>query len=344
MADLGTGGMFGAPAGISAAQDQMNQNLMTQVGAEEKLMKIAEGPAVIMQKLSEARHQQAQAMTAEQKAADAARTDGIVKSFAALGKIATVNDVKPPVDQTNPDDYYARLLKYGQENDMPFEAQEKLATLVANQKEKGAIGAYRNSQAVQEDLKSKKSRAEAIANYAQQALDNPEQYAQIRMLAANEGLPVDQLPQAFNADLMTRLRDRGLSLQKAADAAEREAEHKRQEAARSADAAARAAAKVKADREKADAAARERATRKTGGTGTAASDEAKAAAAERARVATQKDLDLYYPVAPAEPKARKVGKIYRNSQNQFGIWLGEGKWQAVPQPRKGVSPPAGEDE
>lgn len=216
-------GMFGAPIGLLAAEDQANKTAMTQVQAQRLLGELEQIPGEIALKKAQARSADASALHHRTQAADiilkreeadaaaaemagweaAARKAGQVIP-ATEGREATAGDVQRMRSVSSPlEQLYKTMVEGGAPSKLTLPLAEKIAKIKSDE----AMAGYRSGQAKNQDLESQLRVANQIGSIAKAAYDTPEGYAQMRLLASQLGkdLPpgvkqvIDGLPQDWQA-------------------------------------------------------------------------------------------------------------------------------------------------
>lgn len=218
-------GMFGAPIGILAAEDQANKTALTQVQAQRLLGELEQIPGEIALKKAQARNADALALHHRTQAADiilkreeadaaaaemagweaAARKAGQIIP-ATEGREATAEDVQRfrPGSLSSPlEQLYKTMVEGGAPSKLTLPLAEKIAKIKSDE----ATASYRSGQANNQDLESQLRVANQIGSIAKAAYDTPEGYAQMRLLASQLGkdLPpgvkqiIDGLPQDWQA-------------------------------------------------------------------------------------------------------------------------------------------------
>lgn len=303
--------MFGAPIGIGAAEQDMRQAALGGLQAQKLLGEIAEQPDHARLTRAHAELYEGQAAKARAEASDAQKLAELSAAAAAQGRIATVDDLDPKTPQSGAD-YLERLAGLAADKGVSPKATADLYTKAAGirQKEAAALSAQATEQVRKLDAGAK--RAERIGALATMALAGPEQYAQARMLAAQEGLPIDKLPQSLDAarPLLQGLISSSMSAKDTMEAKRKEI-HDTAQKARWDSANARDSASVKlAEKRGALIEERTKLIKKNGGSG---SPEAQAASREMAttrRAIREAKVRKEFPPAPLDPSARQPGKTY----------------------------------
>lgn len=208
--------MYGAPVGFIAAEEQANKTALLQLQAEETMGKLAEIPSSIRLKNAQAANFEGLAAAKEAEGADLemmARYEAELRAkkvsqqvAATQGRDATVKDLEA-ADPARVSDPLLELYNHMVEAGAPSRMTAPLAEKIAKIQENESTAAYRAGQARVQQLEAEHRLAEQIGSMAQTALASPEGYAQMRLLAAQQGakLPpgikkiVDGLPQDWNA-------------------------------------------------------------------------------------------------------------------------------------------------
>ncbi len=320
--------MFGAPYGISAAEDQINQNALSGLKAMHTLGEIQQQPVDMQLKQAHARYYGGLAQEAEAKARDLQTMQQLeagvaaARLAAAQGQTLTVEDRVPGTaaaqkslaDPLRED--LAIMQKLGAPTRMQLPLVEKISQIAQHEAAAASSAATQQTQQVKAGVE----KAKRISSFAQAALDTPEAYPQLKMQAAQEGFKVDALPPEWNAKALTALRDSGIEAAKMLqlkETASLDAAHKARWGASNAQSAAAvklAGARTDLVKERLDV------LKKTGGEG---SPEVKAGREELrlSREALRKARDRKeFPPAPLDPAAREVGKNYTAANGARFMW------------------------
>lgn len=195
-------------------------------------------------------------------------------------------------------------------------------------------------------LRNARERAARLEEGARlaQSVNDPQSYDQARLVLMNRGDDVSFLPQTYEefakpGGWKDRLMSQGMSV---AENLRRQAEKATQERldrrAKTQDRLDNARIGVLGAREKL-LQDKVRDLVKNGGN----TDEVSKLRRER-RIASEQrrnlELAKRYPPAPADPKMRDPGKVYRSPTGQFGMWNGSG-WVLVPSPLKAATEASG---
>lgn len=303
--------MFGAPIGIGAAEQDVRQAALGGLQAQKLLGEIAEQPDHARLTRAHAELYEGQAAKARAEASDAEKLAELSAAAAAQGRIATVDDLDAEKPRSGAD-YLERLAGLAADNGVSPKTTADLYTKAATirQKDAATLSAQATQQVRQLDAGLK--RAERVGALATMALAGPEQYAQARMIAAQEGLPIDKLPQSLDAarPLLQGLISSSMSAKDTMEAKRKEI-HDTAQKARWNSANARDSASVKlAEKRGALIEERTKLIKKNGGSG---SPEAQAASREMAatrRAIREAKVRKEFPPAPLDPSARQPGKTY----------------------------------
>jgi len=310
-------GMFGAPIGISAAEDQINQNVRSGLLAQKTLGEIAQQPAELEMKRAHARAYDAEAAEKTAKLRDQQLMDRVSALAAAEGREPTADDltrVDNPPSITEP---FERILRIAQDVGAPARLTIDLGNKISQMTRNLAVADNNRAEEARRKLTTQKDRAGMIASMAQAALSNPAQYQQLRMDAINRGLPADRLPEAFDEKVITGLRDAGLSAKEQIERKFKELDDKRKNAAEK-------RMKAKSDADIALAGSRRdlvderyKQLQKEGGPNSQSARDARTSRTETARAVAFAKLNKEYPMAPADPKLWVAGKTYRLPNGTF---------------------------
>lgn len=303
--------MFGAPIGIGAAEQDMRQVALGGLQAQKLLGEIAEQPDRARLVRAHAELYESQAAKAREEANDARKLAELSAAAAARGQIATVDDLNPRVPRSGAD-YLEQLADLAVDRGVSPKTTADLYTKAAGirQKEAATLSAQATQQVRQLDAGLK--RAERLGALATMGLQGPQQYAQMRMLAAQEGLSVDHLPQDFNAarPLLQGVISSSMSAKDTIEAKRKEIHDAAQKARWNSSNARDSAAVKLAEKRGALIEERTKQIQKNGGSG---SPEAKKAAEEMAatrRAIREAKVRKEFPPAPLDPSARQPGKTY----------------------------------
>lgn len=191
-------GMFGAPVGISAAEQDMRQGALGGLQAQKLLGEIAAQPAAQALTKAHARLYGAEADVKQAGLADQkvlAQIGANIAAKRAQGETITVDDLKPPKTQ---EDYLQEFAEASMGKVSP-DVTAKLLEKAAAVRQHNASAAASKALEAERGLIAQQKKAERIGALAASALQGPAQYAQARMIAAQEGLPIDRLPQSLEA-------------------------------------------------------------------------------------------------------------------------------------------------
>jgi len=326
--------MFGAPIGISAAEDQINQNVLTGLKAQQALGAIAKQPAEQALAEAHARLYSAEAAKAESQAADLKRMQDVEAEVtarrqgsaiaAAQGQLLTVDNLPPGGRITTRsaadpiDEFLAAAEGKGIPPRLLLPYYEKSTTI--RQHEAAAANSAANQQKNQ--LAALKEKATLIGQYASTALANPQNYGQLLLSAPPGLLPTEHLTGVFETDapVLRALNDASLTTKEKIDAQEKATENEaHRKLWKSAEAKNSAAIRV-ADARYNLINERYLAAKKNGGE---ASPEVKALREERAlawRARREAADRKEFPPAPLDPKLREVGKQYTAANGAKFLW------------------------
>lgn len=303
--------LTGFSQGVQASDANIRANVQSGLQAQKLLGEIAEQPDQARLTRAHAELYEGQAAKARAEASDAQKLAELSAAAAAQGRIATVDDLDPKTPHSGAD-YLERLAGLAADKGVSPKTTADLYTKAAGirQKEAATLSAQATQQVRQLDAGLK--RAERVGALATMALAGPEQYAQARMIAAQEGLPIDKLPQSLDAarPLLQGLISSSMSAKDTLEAKRKEIHDKAQKA-RWGSANARDNASVKLAEKRGELIEeRTKLIKKNGGGG---SPEAKQAAKEMAatrRAIREAKVRKEFPPAPLDPSARQPGKTY----------------------------------
>lgn len=184
-------GMFGAPIGISAAEQDQRQNILGATQAMEALGRIGMQPA-------ETRLRTAQADAAEAAARERKQMEELAagvaraRTAAAAGRTLTVADeprARPSMAQPLLD-----LLAAGEAQGTSPVLLAPYAKQAAEIQQKEASTASARAEEVKRKLDAEQKKAELIGSFAMAGLQGPQQYAQALMQLEAQGIPTDAFP------------------------------------------------------------------------------------------------------------------------------------------------------
>jgi hypothetical protein len=237
--------MYGAPIGFIAQEDQANKTALLQLQAEETIGKLAEIPSSIRLRNAQAANLEGQAAARDAEGADLAAMDRYEREVrakrvsqqvaATQGRDANVEDLEAS-DPARVSDPMLELYNHMVNSGAPSRLTAPLAEKIAKIQENESTAAYRAGQARVQQLEAESRLADQIGTMAQTALASPEGYAQMRLLATQQGakLPpgikkiIDGLPQDWNAAkrLLTPLALNALSVKDQKELALKEEKNK----------------------------------------------------------------------------------------------------------------------
>jgi hypothetical protein len=173
-----------------------------------------------------------------------------------------------------------------------------------------------------------------VATYAQAMLDNPGQYDLLRATAAEEGLPVNRLPQAFDPAVLMAVRDRGFSIQDRAAQRRQKLQDDERKRLDDASIAQRNAAAAKSRMDYKASEQRFLKLKKEAGEGSPGTNDAKESQNTRRDVMNLRDLDKEFPLPPLNENSMIIDKQYRTITGKLFRWgkNTEGEIGAIPIP------------
>lgn len=190
--------MFGAPIGIGAAEQDMRQGALGGLQAQKLLGEIAEQPDHARLTRAHADLYSAQAAEHAATALDQQKLAELATTMAAQGRVATVDDLSAKTPRSGAD-YLEQLAGLATDRGVSVKTTAGLYEKAAGLRQKdAAAGASAATETVRR-LDAAQKRATRIGELASGALQGQAQYDQARMLAAQEGLPIDRLPQDLEA-------------------------------------------------------------------------------------------------------------------------------------------------
>jgi len=360
--------MYGAPIGFIAQEEQANKTALLQLQAEETMGKLAEIPADIRLKNAQAANLEGQAAARGAEGADLAEMDRYereVRMARALkvsrqvaadqGRDATIEDLNAS-DPARVSDPMLELYNHMVASGAPSRLTAPLAEKIAKVQENESTAAYRAGQARVQQLEAESRLADQIGTMAQTALASPEGYAQMRLLATQQGakLPpgmkkiIDSLPQDWNAAkrMLTPLALNALSVKDQKELALKEEKNKQDIATgKASEARARASAGLASVR---TTLVKLQTTelRKLGGDGTP-SQIASRELADASKLQEMRAKQLVQsPYAPIDPSKAVPGKTYTFKDGRvarlitrsdgtpgWDLVAGTKPWKDIPAPR-----------
>ena len=208
--------MYGAPIGFIAQEEQANKTALLQLQAEETMGKLAEIPSSIRLRNAQAGNLEGQAAARDAESADLAAMDRFERELRAKrvsqqvaltqGRDANVQDLEAS-DPARVSDPMLELYNHMVEAGAPSRLTAPLAEKIAKVREDEASAMANEALARTRKLEEEAKLADRIGTMAQTAIASPEGYAQMRLLATQQGakLPpgmkkiIDSLPQDWNA-------------------------------------------------------------------------------------------------------------------------------------------------
>ena len=183
--------MFGAPVGFQAA--------------------IHDAGVLAQSRLFEAQAAEKESAAADQQLLQTiASGQALAQQRAAQGQMATLGELGvagQPRSQAEP---VEELLKAAHAQGMSPAKTITLAKTAAEIRKNEAVATNHQAQQQEKQFAQQLKGAEILSSFAAAALASPQQYDQMRLQAAQQGLPVQQLPPRFDAGALTALRDQGI--------------------------------------------------------------------------------------------------------------------------------------
>lgn len=333
-------GMFGAPIGISAAEQDQRSNILGALQGMEALGRIEQRPA-------QTRLINAQAAAAEgeleekRQLAELASNTAKARAAAAQGHTLTVDNLRPqPTSLASP---LLDMLAMGEKRGVSPGTLAPLAKQAAEIQHKEAQTASARAEEVKRNLDAQAKQLDLYGSFAMAGLQGPQQYAQARMQMEAAGIPTGKLPADWRA-AVPMLRGIVTSSLKAKEAIELDMKKEQDAAqrarwgsanARDAEAVKTAQARTKLLKERTSV------LHKNGGSGSKEETEAQ----KELRLARKAEREAKerkeFPAAPLDPEAREPGKTYTAANGVRFTWMMDpetGKGVGVPLPgvAKGV--------
>lgn len=337
-----SGEMFGAPAGIGAAEADLRQNVVGALQAQKVLGEIAMQPEEQRLKAAHARAYEAEAGAKEQ---EMRQTQMVMQRMAALGqRQGEAADLPDPASKL--DEIGNIMLESG--------AYVKGAKMLSDASRVRAQTATAETAVVRQQLmadRAKKIELEHVGSLAASAADQAS-WDYVRPQLEEKGL--QGLPADFNAarGLLQTISRGSMTAAQQLAAKAKDVENGQRQAHWTAQERewnsriTRANAAVRLTNAKYDDFV------KNGGANSAAALDLKKARAEaiRARTAAQQgkaDFDVAKNMPPTDPTKRQVGKAYTNGKGQWATWNGKDFTPLSGPPRGaivGAAPEAADDE
>ena len=207
-------GLYGAPNGFIAAEDQANKTALTQVNAQKTLADIAQMPVQTDLMRAQAEHARALAGTAGAKTQDLAAMAqweaAAAKANATIpgtqGREANIDDVAQfkPGSVADP---LRKLYDFMVRGGAPTRLTLPLAKEIASITEKDAVSGYRSAQRSQIEQRMASANLDDVGQMVGLAMQDPQTYTQMRLLATQAGqkIPpdvkrfIDSLPEDWEA-------------------------------------------------------------------------------------------------------------------------------------------------
>ena len=357
--------MYGAPIGFIAQEEQANKTALLQLQAEETMGKLAEIPSSNRLRNAQAANLEGQAAARDAEGADLAAMDRYEKEVRAKrvsqqvaltqGRDANVQDLEAsdPARVSDPMlELYNHMVNSGAPSRLTAPLAEKIAKVREDEASAMANEALTRTRKLEEEAKL----ADRIGTMAQTALASPEGYAQMRLLATQQGakLPpgikkiIDGLPQDWNAAkrMLTPLALNALSVKDQKELALKEEKNKQDIATgKATEARALASAALAGVR---TTLVKQQTTelRKLGGDGTP-SQIASRELADASKLQEMRAKQLVQsPYAPIDPSKAVLGKTYTFKDGRvarlitrsdgtpgWDLVAGTKPWKDIPAPR-----------
>lgn len=325
------GEMFGAPAGIQAAEEGLRAQVETTLKAQELMGKIAAQPgeraltaaqtgqynAEAATKLEALNALRAQNKLAQDFAEYERRAAPVVDAAASQGRIASAGDVaEADTPQANPN--VARLqryLKYAEDRGVSETSLTPLRKELSTILMQAGSADHAHAQAVADRARAAGLRSKQIAAWISGIQQNPAMYPQALAEALNSTDPTirqaaTKLPPTYNAGLLERLRLAGIDADRQRELTLKTAEDASQASLRQAQTAqARAGTSLAEKRAKLIGIQADAAEREFGPTSTQAK-ELRSARIDSIRELTAARDAENFKAAPADPKMYVIGTSY----------------------------------
>lgn len=203
---MAAGEMFGAPAGISAAQQDIRENLLAGVKAQEVMGKIAQQPLEAEVLRQHGRYYGAEADVKLAGLRDIQLMSQLGERMAAQGRVGTVEDLDAvqagPKSQATPLEQMVEMAQDAGVSELTLTKMRKDIALI---RQREAAGAASQSAQVLSGLKQQEEQNTLIGSSAQALLaGGPEQFSQ-RLMALADRVPPElakvlgKVPQDFYA-------------------------------------------------------------------------------------------------------------------------------------------------
>lgn len=317
--------MFGAPIGISAAEQDMRQGALGGLQAQKLLGEIAEQPDRARLTRAHADLYSAQAAEHSANALDQQKLAELATTMAAQGRVATVEDLGPKTPRSGAD-YLEQFAGLASDKGVSVKTTAGLYEKAAVLRQREAAAGASAATEVVKKLDAQAKRATRVGELATAALQGQLQYDQARMLAAQEGLPIDRLPQDLESarPLLQGLITSSMTAKDGLELKRKEAHDKAQETLwRSTEAKNTATSKTAAARTELIS-ERTKLLRKNGGEGSPQQQAARAELTASRKALREARERKEFPALPLDPKSAAFvpGKTFTDRQGRRLAYVG----------------------
>lgn len=324
-------GMFGAPTGINASDENIRRNITTGLLAQRTLGEIEQQPAE--KRLKEAHADlyaaeasdkrvaaaQAQAMLDLQNRFVAAKAEreargGAVEEGASQGRIVSVADV-PPGGFAKPKSAASALeqfAEFAEASGVPPIPLAKVYKEIAEIKQKEAAAGHNNARQLNQEVMAKQKQLEVLAQVAASAASSPQGYMAVlgnpelkKMLPP--GLTGDYRTDKPILDTVVRA---GQDTIQRINADAKRAEDANQASLRDSEKSLNSAREALVKAREAEVKRSTAAKIKNGGENSPEAVAAKKALVEARKAVQEAKIRKEFPPAPLDPKLRELGKTY----------------------------------
>lgn len=226
--------MFGSPVGLDIASRANREDLTASAHAIKILGEIEQQPAERALKAAHAKLYESMAAEHEAKARDAAALSALAQDARRQGVNITAeeaqNAMRPRESLAEP---FVRMLDLANQRGISPTITAPIAMRAAQIQHQEASTLSAQEEAQVRQLDASRKAADRQGALAMMGLNGPEAYDQMRMQAAAEGLPIDNLPQTWGGPAVRALRnivDSSMSVKDSIDQKRKDLHEKAQEA------------------------------------------------------------------------------------------------------------------
>lgn len=228
--------LYGAPSGIIASDSEIRSNIHAGLLAQKTLGEIEQQPAELRLKTAHARLYESEAGLKESQMRDQQMLQqleqGIVQARNA-GVDLSVADARQVVKPQSMAAQLENVVTEGVKRGVPARLTLPYAEKAAHIRQQEAAAASSKANEVIHLIDAQKKQAERRGMLAQMGMQGPQQYAQMLQTAAEEGLPVDHLPQEWGGPAVQQLQGivkSSLTVKESLELARKDLHEKAQEA------------------------------------------------------------------------------------------------------------------